>query len=153
MSMVFCRGCAKQIHQSALSCPGCGATQAATATNGGFVGSVEVSSGTPYLEVLKKYAVFKGRARRKEYWLFVLINFLITIAFGYLDNVLGTNPLLSLVYALVLMIPSIAVAVRRLHDSDHRGWWLLVPIVGLVFLFIDGTPGNNRFGPSPKGLV
>ncbi|UVL91854.1 DUF805 domain-containing protein [Pseudomonas sichuanensis] len=151
--MVFCRGCAKQIHQSALSCPGCGATQAATATNGGFVGSVEVSSGTPYLEVLKKYAVFKGRARRKEYWLFVLINFLITIAFGYLDNVLGTNPLLSLVYALVLMIPSIAVAVRRLHDSDHRGWWLLVPIVGLVFLFIDGTPGNNRFGPSPKGLV
>ncbi|MFJ3448765.1 DUF805 domain-containing protein [Pseudomonas sichuanensis] len=153
MSMVFCRGCAKQIHQSALSCPGCGATQAATATNGGFVGTVEVSSGTPYLEVLKKYAVFKGRARRKEYWLFVLINFLITIAFGYLDNVLGTNPLLSVVYALALMIPSIAVAVRRLHDSDHRGWWLLVPIVGLVFLFIDGTPGNNRFGPSPKGLV
>ncbi len=153
MSMVFCRGCAKQIHQSALSCPGCGATQAATATKGGFVGTVEVSSGTPYLEVLKKYAVFKGRARRKEYWLFVLINFLITIAFGYLDNVLGTNPLLSVVYALALMIPSIAVAVRRLHDSDHRGWWLLVPIVGLVFLFIDGTPGNNRFGPSPKGLV
>lgn len=153
MSMVFCRGCAKQIHQSAVSCPGCGASQAATATNGGFAGSVGVSNGIPYLEVLKKYAVFKGRARRKEYWLFVLINFLITIAFGYLDNVLGTNPLLSLVYALVLMLPSIAVAVRRLHDSDHRGWWLLVPIVGLVFLFFDGTPGNNRFGPSPKGLV
>lgn len=153
MSMVFCRGCAKQIHQSALSCPGCGATQAATATNGAFVGTAEVSSGTPYLEVLKKYAVFKGRARRKEYWMFVLINFLIMIAFGYIDNVLGTSPLLSLVYNLAIMIPSIAVAVRRMHDSNHSGWWILVPIVGLVFLFKDGTPGNNRFGPSPKGLV
>ncbi|WP_167409856.1 DUF805 domain-containing protein [Pseudomonas sichuanensis] len=153
MSMVFCRGCAKQIHQSALSCPGCGATQAATATNGGFAGSVGVSNGIPYLEVLKKYAVFKGRARRKEYWMFVLFNLLITIAIGYLDNVLGTKPLLSLVYTLAVMIPGIAVAVRRMHDSNHSGWWLLVPIAGLVFLFKDGTPGNNRFGPSPKGLV
>jgi uncharacterized membrane protein YhaH (DUF805 family) len=106
-----------------------------------------------YISVLKQYAVFSGRARRTEYWLFVLINFLITIAVGYLDNVLGTKPLLSLVYTLAVMIPGIAVAVRRMHDSNHSGWWLLVPIVGLVFLFIDGTPGNNRFGPSPKGLV
>nr|WP_286184864.1 DUF805 domain-containing protein [Pantoea sp. Cy-639] len=105
------------------------------------------------MEVLKKYAVFKGRARRKEYWMFVLINLLITIAIGYIDNILGTTPLLGLVYNLAILLPSIAVAVRRLHDNNHRGWWLLVPIVGLVFLIQDGTPGNNRFGPSPKGLV
>ncbi|NIF19295.1 DUF805 domain-containing protein [Pantoea sp. Cy-639] len=149
--MVFCRGCAKQIHQSALSCPGCGAVQSATA--GAGAGVATVTSGNAYLEVLKKYAVFKGRARRKEYWMFVLINLLITIAIGYIDNILGTTPLLGLVYNLAILLPSIAVAVRRLHDNNHRGWWLLVPIVGLVFLIQDGTPGNNRFGPSPKGLV
>ncbi|WP_431196966.1 DUF805 domain-containing protein [Pseudomonas entomophila] len=153
MSMVFCRGCAKQIHQSALSCPGCGAPQAATAGNGTIAGTTAVSSGNAYLEVMKKYAVFKGRARRKEYWMFVLFNLLITIAIGIVDNAIGTKPLLGLVYNLAIMIPSIAVAVRRVHDNDHSGWWLLVPIVGLVFLIKDGTPGNNRFGPSPKGLV
>lgn len=153
MSMVFCRGCAKQIHQSALSCPGCGAPQAATAGNGAVAGTAAVSSGNAYLEVMKKYAVFKGRARRREYWMFILINALVSVVVGFADSAIGTTPLLTLVYNLAIFIPSIAVAVRRLHDSNHSGWWLLVPIVGAVFLFFDGTQGNNRFGPSPKGLV
>lgn len=116
-----------------------------------------------YLDVLKKYAVFEGRARRKEYWFFVLFNFLIGVGLGIIDNVIGLSGegaaggLLSLIYTLAVLVPSIAVAVRRLHDTDHSGWWLLigfVPLIGIIVLFIfmvlDSQPGDNRFGPNPK---
>ncbi|WP_462322068.1 DUF805 domain-containing protein [Halochromatium sp.] len=116
-----------------------------------------------YLEVLRKYAVFTGRARRKEYWYYFLINFLIITVLLLIDNLLGTLDqeagmgLLSGIYALAVLIPGIAVAVRRLHDSNRTGWWVLIaliPIIGpiiLIFLLIqDSTAGNNRFGPNPK---
>jgi uncharacterized membrane protein YhaH (DUF805 family) len=119
-----------------------------------------------YLIVLKKYLVFEGRARRKEYWFFILFNILIGIGLAIIDNMTGTlNPetgtgLLSGIYSLAVLIPTIAVAIRRLHDTDRSGWWLLlafVPLIGglvlLVFFVLDGTPGSNRFGPSPKGLA
>jgi uncharacterized membrane protein YhaH (DUF805 family) len=83
---------------------------------------------TWYLEVLKKYAVFKGRARRKEYWYFVLFNTLITIVLGIIDGVTGLVSaeagigLLSGLYTLAVLIPSIAVSVRRLHDTNRSGW-------------------------------
>jgi uncharacterized membrane protein YhaH (DUF805 family) len=156
MSMVFCRGCAKQIHQSALSCPGCGATQTTTYTGtigNGATATASVASGNAYIEVMKKYAVFKGRARRKEYWMFILLNMLVAFVVGFVDGLIGTAPALGGLYNLAVLLPSIAVAVRRLHDSDRSGWWLLVPIVNLVFLIQDGTQGSNRFGPSPKGIV
>lgn len=116
-----------------------------------------------YLKVLKQYAVFTGRAQRKEYWYFFLINFLITTALLLIDNMAGTLDkeagvgLVSSLYTLAVLLPSLAVAVRRLHDSGRSGWWVLlalVPIIGpiiLIFLLIqDSTPGNNAYGPSPK---
>lgn len=116
-----------------------------------------------YLKVLRQYADFTGRARRKEYWMFVLINMIISIALIFVDMLVGTlNKELGLgltsgLYTLAILIPSIAVAVRRLHDTDRSGWWMLivlVPFLGaivlLVFLVMDGTPGSNRFGPNPK---
>ncbi len=112
-----------------------------------------------YLEVLKKYAVFDGRARRKEYWFFVLFNILISIVAAIIDAGTGLG-FLGLVYSLAVLIPAIAVSVRRLHDTDRSGWWLLivlVPIVGaivlLVFMVQDSQPGPNHFGPSPKQLT
>jgi uncharacterized membrane protein YhaH (DUF805 family) len=118
-----------------------------------------------YLEVLKKYAVFEGRAGRKEYWFFVLFNILISMALGYVDWLTGNvNPetglgLLSSIYALGVMIPGMAVSVRRLHDTNRSGWWLLitfVPVIGaLVFLYfmvLDSNPDINEFGPSPKDV-
>lgn len=117
-----------------------------------------------YLEALKKYATFEGRAGRTEYWFFVLFNVLAVIVLAIIDGVLGTFReeagigLLSGVYALAVLIPSIAVLVRRLHDTDRSGWWILisfVPLIGeivlLVFALLDGTPGDNRYGPNPKG--
>jgi len=110
-----------------------------------------------YLEVLRKYAVFDGRARRKEYWMFWLVNFVIEMILGMLDILLFSLGLLGAIYALFIFIPALAVTVRRLHDTDRSGWWILislVPLVGWIFLLIfmiqDSTPGINRFGLNPK---
>ena len=117
-----------------------------------------------YLEVLRKYLVFEGRARREEYWYFILFNILAGIILGVVDNMTGTLNLetgmgfLSGLYSLAVLIPTIAVAIRRLHDTDRSGWWLLIaliPVIGglvlLVFFVLDGTPGSNQYGPNPKG--
>lgn len=119
-----------------------------------------------YLEALRKYATFEGRARRKEYWFFILFNVLAVVVLGIIDVVLGTSSkeaglgLLSGIYLLAVLLPALAVTVRRLHDTDRSGWWILIefiPLIGglvlLVFTLLDGTPGSNRFGPSPKGEV
>ncbi|UCG79064.1 MAG: DUF805 domain-containing protein [Nitrospirota bacterium] len=110
-----------------------------------------------YIAVLKKYAVFKGRARRAEYWYFCLFNILIAIALGFFDGVLGTAGLLGTLYSLGVLLPGIAVTVRRLHDTSRSGWWILVglvPIVGLivilVFMVQDSKEGDNQYGPDPK---
>lgn len=102
-----------------------------------------------YFEVLKKYAIFDGRASRTEYWMFFLINLLIFFGLGFIAG-LGHQSAPEFIYELVILIPSIAMGVRRMHDTDHSGWWLLVPIVGFIFAVSDGTRGNNRFGPDPK---
>jgi uncharacterized membrane protein YhaH (DUF805 family) len=115
-----------------------------------------------YIEALKKYAVFGGRSRRKEYWYFVLFSVIVSLVLSAIDALLGTFGstnvgLLGGIYGLAVLIPSIAVSVRRLHDIDRTGWWVLiglVPVIGtivlLVFAVLDGTPGENRFGPNPK---
>jgi len=109
-----------------------------------------------YITVMKKYAVFSGRARRKEYWMFLLFNSL--IAFGLFAGFVGALAhinlsFLSVIYTLVIIIPSISVGVRRMHDTNRSGWWLIVPIVGLVFLFFNGNPNENDFGPDPKAAA
>lgn len=110
-----------------------------------------------YLEVLKKYADFNGRARRKEYWMFALFNFIVIVALLIVDGILGTIGLLYGLYLLAVLLPSIGVTVRRLHDTGRSGWWILiglVPFVGgiilLVFAIQDGTPGENEYGKNPK---
>lgn len=115
-----------------------------------------------YLEVLKKYAVFTGRARRREFWMFALINFIIALVLTFIDGMLGTIQaggygLLSSLYLLAVLLPSLAVSVRRLHDTGRSGWWILiglVPVVGfivlLVFYVTDSEAGSNRYGANPK---
>jgi uncharacterized membrane protein YhaH (DUF805 family) len=116
-----------------------------------------------YLQALKKYADFSGRARRREYWFFVLFNIIISVVLSVCDAVMGTYNaavgigILTGIYTLAVLIPGIAVSVRRLHDTGRSGWWLLivlVPLVGalvlLIFMLIDSQPGQNAYGPSPK---
>lgn len=116
-----------------------------------------------YIEVLKKYAVFGGRARRKEYWFFVLFTLIISIVLSIIDSVIGTmsssgTGLLTSIYSLAVLIPSIAVSIRRLHDTGRSGWWILIsliPLVGFIIILIftvqDSQPGDNEYGPNPKG--
>jgi len=115
-----------------------------------------------YFAALKKYAEFHGRSQRMEYWMFVLFNTLIFIALGIIEGSTGMTGMapLSLLYSLAVFLPALAVSVRRLHDSDRSGWWVLiglVPLFGLIVIIIlmalDGTPGDNRFGPNPKVAV
>ena len=98
-----------------------------------------------YLQALKKYAVFSGRARRMEYWFFFLFNFLISILLGLVDAVTGTLNaeagvgLFGAIYGLAVLIPGIAVTVRRLHDTGRSGWWFLlifIPIIGGLVLLV-----------------
>jgi len=116
-----------------------------------------------YLYVLKNYATFSGRARRKEYWMFFLFNVLISLGLGVLDVVAGSYSVeyetgfFSGLYSLLVLIPSIAVGVRRLHDTNRSGWWIvisLIPIIGVLVLFVfmclDSQLGTNRFGVNPK---
>jgi uncharacterized membrane protein YhaH (DUF805 family) len=114
-----------------------------------------------YIGVLKKYAVFTGRARRAEYWWFVLISALVSLGLSIISMGAGDSMgILSIVYGLGVFIPNIAVGVRRLHDTKHSGWWLLIsliPLIGaiwlIVLMFTDGTPGDNEYGPNPKGVT
>ncbi|MFO3795686.1 MAG: DUF805 domain-containing protein [Anaerolineales bacterium] len=116
-----------------------------------------------YIAALKKYAVFNGRARRKEYWMFVLFNIIFSIVAVVLDNLLGTASkdlgygVIYSLYSLAVLLPGLAVTVRRLHDVGKSGWWIfisLVPIIGgiwlLVLLATDSQPGENEYGPNPK---
>ena len=112
-----------------------------------------------YLAVLKKYAVFSGRARRMEYWMFSLINFVITIVIAGIEvAVLGSEQaLIANLYSLAVLLPALGVSVRRLHDTGRTGWWILIaliPLIGLivllVFFFQEGDPGENEYGSNPK---
>lgn len=106
-----------------------------------------------------KYAVFEGRARRSEYWWFFLFNLLMQGATGLLDAALfggESGGLLNGLYSLAVLLPGLGVGARRLHDTNHSGWWLLVslvPLVGFLVLLIwltrPGDAGPNRFGPAP----
>jgi uncharacterized membrane protein YhaH (DUF805 family) len=139
---------------------------------------------------LKRYAEFSGRSRRKEYWMYLLLIVIVGFVLGMIEGVMGLQQSVAGVYgplsailALVTFIPSLAVGVRRLHDTDRTGWWMLLPIlpyaaafamlfsgnvamfgilalvalgcavVVLVFMVLDGTKGPNKYGPDPKGGV
>jgi uncharacterized membrane protein YhaH (DUF805 family) len=127
-----------------------------------------------YVQVFKRAFDFTGRSRRREFWLFVLVNLVVTAVLTALDTLLGlggvttlTGPgyaftylapgLLGSIYNVVVLIPNIAVSIRRLHDTDRSGWWLfiaLLPLIGaivlIVFWAMEGTRGANRFGADPK---
>lgn len=121
-----------------------------------------------YVKVLKQYADFEGRARRKEYWMFFLINFIISMAIGFVSGFIGgmsgdpsmasITMLPPMLYSLGVLLPSIAVGVRRLHDTNRSGWWLLiglVPLIGAIVLIVffvqDSQAGSNQYGENPKG--
>ena len=102
-----------------------------------------------YLTALKKYITFKGRASKAEYWYFFLFNLVASFIIGLVAAILELK-IINTAYVLFIILPSISVAVRRIHDVNKSGWFILVPIYGLILLFIAGTRGENKYGPDPK---
>jgi uncharacterized membrane protein YhaH (DUF805 family) len=118
-----------------------------------------MSFGAAVSSVLTQYTGFSGRARRSEFWWYTLFTVGVYVVVGIVDAAMNTT-LLGLIVGLGLLLPSLAVTVRRLHDTGRSGWWVLIgliPLAGaivlLVFECMDSEPGANRFGPSPKDDV
>ncbi|MBQ5710127.1 MAG: DUF805 domain-containing protein [Alistipes sp.] len=112
-----------------------------------------------FVKCLKQYADFSGRARRTEYWMFTLFNFIFSFVLGFVLAFIGLG-FLGYIYTIAILIPSLAVCIRRLHDIGKSGWWYLigfVPVVGTIVLLVwfctDSQPGNNEWGPNPKGIA
>lgn len=116
-----------------------------------------------FLTALRKYGVFTGRSRRSEYWYFALFYFLISVVLAIVDTMAGTMDadlgigLLGGLFGVAMIVPSLAVGVRRLHDIGKSGWWLLIgliPLIGVIVLIVwacrDSQPGANVYGPNPK---
>ena len=126
--------------------------------------------------VFRNYVTFSGRARRAEYWWFILFSFIVSVILSVIDGAVfgysftsstgdgsaafaySSPGILSSIWSLATLLPSLAVAVRRLHDTGRSGWWLLIfliPLVGLIVLLVwfasRGNPGTNAFGPDPIG--
>ena len=100
-----------------------------------------------YLKVLQNYATFSGRARRSECWYFFLFNVIIAFVLGFVGGIIST------IYPLAVLIPGIAVGVRRMHDVGKSGWFLLIPIYNLILACTEGVKGDNEYGADPKSSV
>jgi uncharacterized membrane protein YhaH (DUF805 family) len=109
-----------------------------------------------YFKVVKNYVGFQGRARRKEYWMFFLFNLIIGLVISFVEGLLNLSQVLSTLYSLAILLPSLAVGARRLHDTGRSGLWLLIgliPLIGLIVLlvfFCEDSKDENKYGPNPK---
>lgn len=169
---MFCKNCGVENADSVNFCKSCGGSTGGSQQNinpnnyGAISGGNQKSAWDYYLTIWRKYAVFSGRAQRSEYWYAFMFNIIFLIVAVVLDNILGTAiagvgyGLFYFVYSLAVLVPGLAVGVRRLHDTGNSGWMLLVsliPIAGPIWLLIlmatDSNPGNNQYGPNPKRIM
>ena len=102
-----------------------------------------------YLKVLQNYANFNGRARRAEYWYFFLFNMIASIIVGFIGGLMDFERL-GTIYSLAVLLPSIAVGVRRMHDVGKSGWYILIPIYNFILAVTEGDKGPNGYGEDPK---
>lgn len=103
-----------------------------------------------YLKAFENYTNFEGRARRKEYWMFFLFNLIFSYSLTFLDLFVLKTGFINLIYSLILLLPSIAVGVRRMHDVGKSGWYILIPIYNLILAATEGDKGSNEYGADPK---
>lgn len=109
-----------------------------------------------YTNVLKKYVAFEGRARRQEYWMFTLFNIIVSLVIALVDYLIGTGSILGMIYSLAVLLPSLSVTARRLHDTGRSGWWILIsfiPFIGAIILLVflcQDSQGDNKYGANPK---
>ena len=171
---MYCSNCGTDAGQASF-CPNCGTSLFGVKPSGNVE---KFNLITAYKSMFKKYAQFNGRSRRSEYWLASVMNMIIVMAFyfimfipmmiditnngepsGLTAGIMGIFGLLMFAYAMAILVPSLAMSVRRLHDTGRSGWFLLlnlIPYIGGIIIFVfsvlDSQPGANQYGPNPKGL-
>ena len=160
---MYCRNCGKQVSESTQFCVACGvqvyggdeSKQQFDLTEAPMSGALEGNPFDYYLRAWRKYAVFGGRARRREYWYFELFNILAIGILSLIEGMFGLLPesetsILASIYYVASLVPNLAVGFRRMHDTNHSGWWYWLPIINLIFAVTNGQRSRNRFGPDPK---
>lgn len=170
---MYCNKCGKHNTEDSKFCQFCGTKLAKISIKDSSFGKTKTEKEFPqseskessiknktniisnYFNVIKKYVDFKGRASRKEYWLFFLANLIIGLGLGYFEGLVGAYPdsedsIFSSIYQLFVLLPSLAVGVRRMHDANESGWALIIPIFNLIVSLRKGNPETNKYGPAPE---
>lgn len=146
MSMIYCHGCGKEIHKTAITCPGCGAQQ----FNNPSSNTIKDGPFFYFVDAWKNSFNYSGRIRRKAYWYYFLFYLIFNILFTIFDDIISADGVLISIYTIAAIFPNISTGIRRMHDTGRSGWWILLPIVNLIFFMQDSKVETNEYGPSPK---
>lgn len=144
--MKLCPNCGKEIADDSLFCEYCGAKLTQKTTSSADAHPIPMTFVHAVSICFKKYITFAGRAGRAEYWWFVLFYMLIEVCTTMWDAIIGTGGFFSTIAYIVLLLPGLSVAIRRYHDTNHSGWWILCPIYNIILLFVEGDKQDNDFG-------
>ena len=146
--MIYCSSCGKKNSDEAKFCGKCGIELVKSKIDRNKV-TDDQGLFSLYWSTFKKFAWAKGRASRKEYWTFFIFNFIVGFILGFIEALLETENIFSGLFNLIMLLPSIAVGVRRMHDIGNSGWWLLFPIVNFILLLCPSEKGENKHGSNP----
>jgi uncharacterized membrane protein YhaH (DUF805 family)/RNA polymerase subunit RPABC4/transcription elongation factor Spt4 len=150
-SEVFCLSCGEKIKAAAEICPHCGVRQK-PAPSGSTEVSSSIKNGIDYfVNAMKKYAGFSGRARKAEFWWFVLCAWVIEVIAGVISIIIFDNTILTNLVSLAVAVPSVAVSWRRMHDVGKPGGYCFIPVYNIILALQPGDQGTNQYGPDPKG--
>lgn len=152
---MYCSNCGTKNYDDAVYCKKCGSLIGSSKEESPKENMKNVGKKSVfyfYSKVWKNFAKFNGRAGIKEYWSFTLLNLIPAVLFGFFGGSISNEDpsLIESLFNLAILIPSLAVGVRRMHDADKSGWFLFLPLVNLYFLVKTGSKGNNRFGSAPE---
>lgn len=151
-----CPKCGAEVPNDSAFCPECGAKLESVTNESRTIGSAqnaqESMSFTESIQTcFSKYAVFVGRASRAEFWWWYLFDFIVSFIAGFIDGLIGEEFIVfSLIVTLGLFLPGLSVAVRRYHDTNHSGWWILCPIMNIIYLFYPSDLADNDYGTCPQ---
>jgi len=149
---MFCSKCGNQMG-NARFCSKCGAVNGVGQAQGTVAANFAVANPgalSNYVKVSHNYAEFNGRARRREDWYFMLFNLIISFILGFISSLVGIGGWLSNLYSIAVLIPGIAVSIRRMHDINKSGWYIMIPFYNLVLCCTVGTKGANQYGEDTK---
>ncbi|MCD8506690.1 DUF805 domain-containing protein [Candidatus Woesebacteria bacterium] len=165
---MYCKHCGKKIPENSKFCRFCGKdlnvskskTKSSETTGQEKIqfqdeNQEQTNFISNYLNVIKKYVDFSGRASRREYWMFILVSFAVALILGFVEGLFGIYPesdesILASIYQLFILLPTISVGVRRMHDADKSGWVLIIPLYNLIISLRKGNPKTNEYGSPPE---